>query len=607
MTKNAVLGVPAERVKLSMRSDGMLPALALVDPELTHTLPSEPPGCRELKRGYIRCRYPVQERLQVDWQKTDSDAGPSPIRVQSYTAFAALHAAMACVFLMDRSSGTDAAWRGLPLDDGFIHLVYAHSLSLLEGLAYNPGQLETGITSPLWAFLLAPCFWLSEILGGDIVLWAKALGLSIAFATSILVFELVLRLRGCRATALLAGGLVALDPSLAFAKLSGMEVWLAAAIVLAALLALQQRRIAWLAIALGLAPMARPENALFLLLFIPAALSLLRERGYRPADVLSLATPGLLVGALWLTHALIATGRPLPGTFYAKHGSATFESLLSNLSTLFGSMLFSLPWFELGVGFLLLGLGALVLIRDARASGSTDRWIPILLLLHPPCFLIGLAWAHEFSQDSPFYWNRYFQPIIPFLLISLAIGAMEAFAWLRSSWQRETPRGRAWAAAGAAALVIPLLTLPFAIARSASLYSNNCEDIQQTQVALGKWLAEHADPDDVIAANDAGALRFYSERPVIDLLGLNSEAIRRRGWRTVLWEQRPRFVVIFPTWFPALAESPRLRAVHGVRDDHYTICDCAQDLMVVYEWIDRATDEAPPETAAVEPGRAPQG
>jgi alcohol dehydrogenase class IV len=39
VTRNAVLGVPEHRVKVSMRSLFMLPRLAIVDPELTHSLP----------------------------------------------------------------------------------------------------------------------------------------------------------------------------------------------------------------------------------------------------------------------------------------------------------------------------------------------------------------------------------------------------------------------------------------------------------------------------------------------------------------------------------------------------------------------------------------
>lgn len=41
VTRNAVLQVEAERVKVSLRSPLMLPAVALVDPELTHSLPPD--------------------------------------------------------------------------------------------------------------------------------------------------------------------------------------------------------------------------------------------------------------------------------------------------------------------------------------------------------------------------------------------------------------------------------------------------------------------------------------------------------------------------------------------------------------------------------------
>jgi len=39
VTRNAVLGVPQQRIKVSMRSELMLPCLAVVDPELTYSLP----------------------------------------------------------------------------------------------------------------------------------------------------------------------------------------------------------------------------------------------------------------------------------------------------------------------------------------------------------------------------------------------------------------------------------------------------------------------------------------------------------------------------------------------------------------------------------------
>ena len=43
----------------------------------------------------------------------------------------------------------------LCLDDSYIHLAYARSLRLGQGLSYNPHDWETGATSPLWVLLLA--------------------------------------------------------------------------------------------------------------------------------------------------------------------------------------------------------------------------------------------------------------------------------------------------------------------------------------------------------------------------------------------------------------------------------------------------------------------
>jgi alcohol dehydrogenase class IV len=42
VTRNAVLAVPEKRVKVSLRSAAMLPRVAIVDPELTYSLPPEP-------------------------------------------------------------------------------------------------------------------------------------------------------------------------------------------------------------------------------------------------------------------------------------------------------------------------------------------------------------------------------------------------------------------------------------------------------------------------------------------------------------------------------------------------------------------------------------
>ena len=47
---------------------------------------------------------------------------------------------------------------GFPLDDSWIHLVFARNLATGHGLSFNPGDLVIGSTAPLWTALLSVLF-----------------------------------------------------------------------------------------------------------------------------------------------------------------------------------------------------------------------------------------------------------------------------------------------------------------------------------------------------------------------------------------------------------------------------------------------------------------
>ena len=73
VTRNAVLASPAHRVKVSLRSPHLLPRLALVDPELTHTLPPATTASTgldaltQLIEPYVSARSnPLTDALCVD-------------------------------------------------------------------------------------------------------------------------------------------------------------------------------------------------------------------------------------------------------------------------------------------------------------------------------------------------------------------------------------------------------------------------------------------------------------------------------------------------------------------------------------------------------------
>ena len=45
-----------------------------------------------------------------------------------------------------------------PLDDAYIHLNYIENLAETGTLSFNPGELSTGTSSPLWVAIIAPFY-----------------------------------------------------------------------------------------------------------------------------------------------------------------------------------------------------------------------------------------------------------------------------------------------------------------------------------------------------------------------------------------------------------------------------------------------------------------
>ena len=81
---------------------------------------------------------------------------------------------------------------GFPLDDGWIHQTYERNLASTGQLAYVPGQVSLGSTSPLWTVVLS----LGYVLRLPPVLWSYVLGGAGWLATAWTAAALAQR--GCR-------------------------------------------------------------------------------------------------------------------------------------------------------------------------------------------------------------------------------------------------------------------------------------------------------------------------------------------------------------------------------------------------------------------------
>jgi len=234
--------------------------------------------------------------------------------------------------------GSELRWAGqpgFPLDDAWIHAVFARNLVEGRGFSFNAGEPIGGSTSPLWTVAMAGMYSLTH----QMVWGTKALGALLYLAGILLAYSVVLKLTEERATAVLAGVLVALLRWNAWGAVGGMEIALYVALCLAGfyfyLAAGDSPPSLWRdlmsTLCLSCASLARPESiALLMTTRLMAVTDQLRgvpALRDLPRRLTGLA-PHLLVFALvltpWAWFNYQTVGTLVPNTFNAKVGTQNF-------------------------------------------------------------------------------------------------------------------------------------------------------------------------------------------------------------------------------------------------------------------------------------------
>ena len=209
-----------------------------------------------------------------------------------------------------------------------------------------------------------------------------------------------------------------------------------------------------------------------------------------------------------------------------------------------------------------------------RSRGREWGLPATILILHP----IGMALLAPYRGPG-FQEGRYSIHLLP-LAIAVGLTGVRALDGLgrRAGWRR-----RVRLALAVGLLVAAFWTLPGA----ANRYAWAVQNIDAMQVHLGRWIAANTPPDARLALNDVGAIAYLSRREVVDVMGLVTPAIipyRKEGESGVLrYLERacPDYLVIFPTWFPALsAMTDRFRPIYRIKLDHNTVAGSNE--MVVY-------------------------
>ncbi len=512
--------------------------------------------------------------------QAEVEAAPEISRRTSVALLLAALVALAAwaLFLANRAPGTAAALVGLPLDDAWIHLVYARSLATEGGFHYNPGVAEAGMTSPLWVVLAAAVHLVAAPFGAPaLVFGVKVLALALGIGCVWTLHALARTLGLAPWASLLAAFLCAVDPALTFSRAAGMEVPLFTLLVLLAILFALRGELIATAFATGLALVARPEAALIVpTLVVVLALVPFRKGITRARVAIATALAGL-PSLAYAAFCLAVTGRPLPNSFYAKFvepGRSTLASLILGWRDY---VLAVEPYFTLEAGSLLALFGVAALVARRGLRGFAVLGAGALLF-------VGTLATRNFSAGHFHYWERWLIPSYPFLLLAMAAGADTIVAWI--SRQARAP----WGARLAGAILLGLLFfgVPSALSLRAREFAWNCQNIEEMNVALGRWVERNVTPDGVIAVIDAGALRFFGNRETVDLFGLNDYRIRgEKGIEAqvaYLKSRRVEWLVLVPEGAAQMIETLQLEPQVEVSAPTYTISGARQGRMVVYRW-----------------------
>jgi hypothetical protein len=86
---------------------------------------------------------------------------------------------------------------------------------------------------------------------------------------------------------------------------------------------------------------------------------------------------------------------------------------------------------------------------------------------------------------------------------------------------------------------------------------------------MGEWLAVNVRPGTWIAASDAGAVRYFSNLPTIDVIGLNTPEMLEHD-EAFVRAHPVEVAVLMPSWFNAL-DADQLQVSFQARTENYTV------------------------------------
>lgn len=373
------------------------------------------------------------------------------------------------------------------VDEAFISFRYAHNFSSGNGLVYNVGDRVEGYASFFWTILLA----ITREFGADPETVAKIVGAASALGVLWLVYRLAQRLTGSSTFPCVATWFLASSAALSGHAVTGTEIAAFTFLSFFATVSMFEESersdaFPWSGLLFAVAMLTRPEA----LLFLVAPTLLLGRRAFRRQ---SLIRWGLFLGPV-LLHL---------GFRLAYYGEWLSRPLASRLT---------ISWDRFQQGFWYLDKyfdhpGApvvLALFLIVWGIVKRDRLISSLALSAALYLLYVIALGGDWMWR-----HRMVVPVEPFMFVLAGVAARKLI-------------GSRWAVVAGLAVAGTLVGLSWQLRylRSADDRTNNMEQHFWDEISprFVNYLIYNTDRG-LIAMSDGGRIGYYTQYPVLDLLG----------------------------------------------------------------------------------------
>ena len=477
-----------------------------------------------------------------------------------------------------------------PLDDAYIHLNYIENLAETGTLSFNPGELSTGTSSPLWVAMIAPFYKLGFDPYWTVITVSVGLLAFVAYLTGLITritaerFNLSNQIRiYCP---LLASLLIMLNGNLIWLSLSGMETMLFLMVGLLGILANSKWGFSYKTGTIcALLTLTHPSG-----ISLPFTLILINLiRGNKLESIKGFITYVLVLGPYLLFTFLVN------GTIFPTTGKAKTLTYVNSGFDIQEALEFTWAFIEyqkflphhaiLPISVTILSMAYIIRKRSARNSATitSSIWPTVLkdikirpsrivesftdsrpLITKHILIISLLSWGvvHFAMYAGTF---RILLHHTRYLAIEYVVCAV-AGALLIAFLHNLTPRG-------VFSITSALITLTLATVSMftwGTIYLNNTQHIKDVYIPMSHAISEHTPEGSRIAAFDIGVVGFLTDRQIIDLGGVTTlnahdclkarrcgEFLRQSKADYVLYSRNPD-VDIYNSVYLAEYQGPRL-------------------------------------------------